>query len=47
MFTIDSAGSKENEKGVYAIRATVMLTGGSDIHTHQFVYYKSPVALRQ
>ena len=47
MFTIDSSGSKENEKGVYAIRATVLLTGGTDTHTHEFVYYKSPVALAQ
>jgi len=47
MFTIDSTGGKENEKGVYAIRATVMLTGGADTHTHQYVYYKSPITLIQ
>ncbi len=47
MFTIDSSGSKENEKGVYAIRATVLLTAGTDTHTHEFVYYKSPVGLQQ
>lgn len=46
MFTIDSSGSKENEKGVYAIRATVVLTSGGD-QTHTVVYYKSPIALRQ
>jgi general secretion pathway protein K len=46
MFTVDSSGSKENEKGVYAIRATVMLSNDAE-QTHTFVYYKSPVALGQ
>jgi general secretion pathway protein K len=47
VFTIDSSGGKENEKGVYAIRATVMLTTGTDEKTHTFIYYKSPVAIKQ
>ena len=46
MFTIDSSGSKENEKGVYTIRATVALASGGD-EPHTVVYYKSPIALRQ
>ena len=46
-FSIDAFGSKENEKGVYAIRATVKLSTGTDDKTHTFVYYKSPVAIKQ
>jgi hypothetical protein len=46
MFTIDSSGSKENEKGIYAIRATVMVATGTD-EPHTFVYYKSPLGLKQ
>ena len=46
MFTIDSSGSKENEKGIYTIRATVMVATGTD-EPHTFVYYKSPLGLKQ
>jgi general secretion pathway protein K len=46
MFTIDSSGSKENEKGMYTIRATVMVSTGTD-QPHTFVYYKSPIGQQQ
>ena len=42
IFTIDSAGYKQNEKGAYAIRATVVVF---DDGKHKFLYYKSPVDL--
>jgi general secretion pathway protein K len=45
MFTIDSSGSTEGEKGVYAIRATVVVASGDQTYT--VLYYKSPIALRQ
>lgn len=43
-FTIDSAGYKQNEKGGYAIRATVVVYEDGK---HKFLYYKSPVDIRQ
>lgn len=47
LFTIDSSGSIDTEKGAYTIRATVMLTTGTEDETHTFVYYKSPVVIKQ
>jgi general secretion pathway protein K len=43
LFTIEATGHKENEKGVYTIRATVMISGDN---TYRYVYYKSPAALK-
>jgi general secretion pathway protein K len=43
-FTIEASGYRENEKGVYAVRATVTLSGEN---TYKYVYYKSPVTLTQ
>jgi hypothetical protein len=40
VFTIDSVGYKQNEKGGYAIRATTVVF---DDGKHKFLYYKSPV----
>jgi general secretion pathway protein K len=46
-FTIDSFGYKNNEKGNYAIRATVVISGLAGDDAHRYVYYKSPVNLPQ
>lgn len=42
-FTIDASGHKENEKGGYAIRATVTVTT-NDKYT--YLYYKSPMTMK-
>jgi general secretion pathway protein K len=39
-FTIDAFGSKGNERGSYAIRATVVISDFEE--THKYLYYKSP-----
>ncbi len=44
MFTIDASGHKENEKGVYGIRATVTISGQDQ---YKCVYYKSPASIKQ
>jgi general secretion pathway protein K len=44
LFTIDAAGYKENEKGVYAIRARVMISGDN---SYRYVYYKSPATSKE
>ncbi len=44
LFTIDAAGYKENEKGVYAIKARVMITGDN---SYRYLYYKSPATLKE
>ncbi|OGW41296.1 MAG: hypothetical protein A2Y97_06750 [Nitrospirae bacterium RBG_13_39_12] len=41
-FTIESVGHKGSEKGGYAIRATVTITGNN---TYAYLYYKSPVSI--
>jgi len=41
-YTIDSIGSKGTEKGGYAIRATVKISGQDN---YQIVYYKSPATI--
>lgn len=48
-FSIDAVGRKENEKGAYAIRATVVLaqTASPDELPYKFVYYKKPVTITQ
>ena len=38
-YTIESVGSQEKEEGVYAIRATVVISG---LNQYTYVYYKSP-----
>ncbi len=38
-YTIEAVGSREKEKGGYAIRATVVIIGNN---TYKYVYYKSP-----
>jgi general secretion pathway protein K len=49
VFSIDAAGSKENEKGTYAIRATVVLTPATSLDElpYKFLYYKKPVTITQ
>jgi len=44
VFSIDASGKKTGEKGVYAIRATVSLTG---MDQYTFLYYKSPVIIKE
>ncbi len=44
-FTIDAYGSKGNEKGSYAVRATVVISAAED--THKYLYYKSPSNIYQ
>ena len=41
-YTIDSVGSRGTEKGGYAIRATVKISGPDN---YQIVYYKSPATI--
>ncbi|HMK50372.1 MAG TPA: type II secretion system protein GspK [Thermodesulfovibrionales bacterium] len=41
-YTIDSIGSRGNQKGGYAIRATVKIAGQDD---YKIVYYKSPATI--
>jgi len=43
-FTIEAAGYKGSEKGGYAIRATVTITGND---SYKYVYYKSPIGINQ
>jgi general secretion pathway protein K len=43
-FTIEAAGYKGLEKGGYAIRATVTITGNN---SYKYVYYKSPISINQ
>ena len=43
-FTIEAAGYTGREKGGYAIRATVTITGNS---SYKYVYYKSPISINQ
>ncbi|MCJ7481647.1 MAG: general secretion pathway protein GspK [Thermodesulfovibrionales bacterium] len=49
VFSIDAIGRKENEKGAYAIRATVVLASTTfpDALPYKFVYYKKPVTITQ
>lgn len=49
VFSIDVTGSKENEKGTYGIRATVILasTTSADELPYRFLYYKKPVTITQ
>jgi general secretion pathway protein K len=49
VFSIDAVGRKENEKGAYAIRATVVLTPTTSLDElpYKFVYYKKPVTITQ
>lgn len=44
IFTIEAAGYKGREKGGYAIRATVTITGNN---SYKYVYYKSPISIKQ
>jgi len=44
VFSIDASGKKTGEKGAYAIRATVSLTG---MDQYTFLYYKSPVIIKE
>jgi general secretion pathway protein K len=39
-YTIEAVGSRKKEKGGYAIRATVVITGNNN---YTYVYYKSPI----
>jgi general secretion pathway protein K len=41
-FTIESVGHKGSEKGGYAIRATVTITGNNN---YAYLYYKSPISI--
>ena len=49
VFTIDSTGSRANEKGTYAIRATVILTPTTSLEElpYKFLYYKKPMPVTQ
>jgi general secretion pathway protein K len=49
VFSIDATGRKPNEKGTYAIRATVVLasTPQPDQLPYKFVYYKKPVTVTE
>jgi general secretion pathway protein K len=50
VFSIDAIGRKENEKGAYAIRATVILASSTttpDELPYKFFYYKKPVTITQ
>jgi len=49
VFSIDAVGKKANEKGAYAIRATVVLssTPTPDEQPYKFLYYKKPVTVTQ
>lgn len=49
IFSIDAIGSRENEKGSYGIRATVILasTTAPDELPYKYLYYKKPVTLTQ
>jgi general secretion pathway protein K len=49
VFSIDAIGRKENEKGAYAIRATVILASTASVYEvpYKFVYYKTPVTITQ
>ena len=42
-FSIEAVGYKSSEEGGYAIKATVMITGGNN---YKYLYYKSPVDIR-
>jgi general secretion pathway protein K len=43
-YTIEAVGSREKEEGVYAIRATVVISGHSK---YTYVYYKSPADIER
>ncbi|MCJ7484007.1 MAG: hypothetical protein MUO31_13695, partial [Thermodesulfovibrionales bacterium] len=49
VYAIDAVGHKENEKGAYGIRATVVLapTTFLDALPYKFLYYKKPVTITQ
>jgi general secretion pathway protein K len=49
IFSIDASGSRENEKGTYGIRATVILASAisPDELPYKFLYYKKPVTITQ
>jgi general secretion pathway protein K len=49
IFSIDASGQKENEKGTYTIRATVVLASATspDELPYKFLYYKKPVTTSQ
>ena len=49
VFAIDAVGRKENEKGAYGIRATVVLAAATspDELPYKFLYYKKPVTITQ
>jgi general secretion pathway protein K len=50
VFSMEAIGRKENEKGAYAIRATVILaasTASPDELPYKFLYYKKPVTITQ
>jgi len=49
VFSVDAIGRKENERGAYAIRATVVLasTTSFDALPYKFIYYKKPVTIKQ
>jgi predicted DNA-binding helix-hairpin-helix protein len=49
VFSVDAIGRKENEKGAYAIRATVVLASTTSLDTlpYKFIYYKKPVTIKQ
>jgi len=49
VYAIDAVGHKENEKGAYAIRATVVLASTTSVDElpYKFLYYKKPVAIMQ
>jgi hypothetical protein len=43
-FTIEAVGYKGDEKGGYAIRATVTIT---ENNKYTYAYYKSPISIKQ
>lgn len=49
VFSIDAVGRKANEKGAYAIRATVAIPSTLTPHEppYKFLYYKQPVTITQ
>ena len=49
VYAIDAVGHKENEKGAYGIRATVVLASATspDELPYKFLYYKKPVTITQ
>jgi general secretion pathway protein K len=49
VYSIDAVGKKANEKGAYAIRATIVLSSAPtpDEQPYKFLYYKKPVTVTQ